>query len=264
MSEAPFLSLEHPIRFAHRGSRVLWPENTMFAFDQAVTGLGYRYLEIDVRCSRDRVPMVIHDETLERTTNGSGPIAEWDAADLVLLDAGYRFDEESDYPLRGRGISIPTLAEVYATFPGAHLNIDLKAAGIEWEVAEVIRRSDAEDRSLIGSFRDGRIARFRRITKGRVAVSAGPRAAMAMYTASRIGLSAPGSIAAYQLPYEIGALKIDRRLVDAVHRAGAHLHLWTVNDPELMNRFLDIGVDGIVTDRPDLLNDVVDERKHSA
>lgn len=256
----PYLSLEHPIRFAHRGSRVLWPENTMHAFDAAVSGLGYRYLELDVRCSGDGVPMVFHDATLERTTNAAGPITDWRAEDLRSLDAAYRFGEDEGFPLRGSGIGIPTLEDVFSTFPGVHVNIDLKAPDIEWQVAEVILELGAEDRALIGSFHDVRIAKFRRITKGRVAVSAGPRAVAAMYTASRFGLAAPGRFQAYQIPFRVGVIEVSRRMVDAVHRAGAHLHLWTVNEPEDMRKYLELGVDGIVTDRPDLLNEVLAER----
>lgn len=260
MTDVPFLTAEHPIRFAHRGSRILWPENTMYAFDRAVTDLGYRYAELDVRCSADGVPMVFHDQSLPRTTNGVGPVAEWSAADLGTLDAGYHFAPGDGYPMRGAGIRIPTLEEVYRTWPALHLNIDLKAAGIEWQVAEVIRRCDAEERSLIGSFHDQRIARFRRITRGGVAVSAGPTAAMAMYSASRVGLTSRSTVAAYQLPYRVGVIQIDARLIGAVHRAGAQVHVWTVNDPLDMHRLLGMGVDGIVSDRPDVLNAVVAER----
>lgn len=261
MTDVPYLAAEHPIRFAHRGSRLLWPENTMRAFSGAVEDHGYRYLELDVRCSADGVPMVFHDQSLERTSNGAGPIAAWSAADLATLDAGYHFAPGDGHPLRGAGITIPTLEELLRTWPDVRLNIDLKAPGIEWQVAEVIRRCDAEERILIGSFYDQRIARFRRITRERVAVSAGPTAAMAMYTASRVGRSARSAAVAFQLPYRFGVIRIDRRLIAAVHRAGAQLHVWTVNEPADMRRLLDMGVDGIVTDRPDLLNDVLAERE---
>jgi glycerophosphoryl diester phosphodiesterase len=122
----------------------------------------------------------------------------------------------------------------------------------------VIRAFDAEHRTLIGSFTDRRIARFRRITRGRVAVSAGPRAAASMYVASRTGRTIHRKVQAYQVPFNYRGAKIDGKLIDAVHRAGAHIHLWTVNEPADMRRFIDMGVDGIVTDRPDLLNEVMD------
>ena len=252
-----YFSIEHPIRLAHRGSRVLWPENTMFAFAGAVEELGYHYLELDVRLTADRVPVVFHDATLERTTSGTGKIADYTLDDLQSIDAAYHFDPAHDYPMRGTGISISPLEELYRTWPEVRLNIDLKAPGEEWAVAEVIRAADAEHRSLIGSFYDRRIARFRRITQGQVAVSAGPTAAAAMWSASRGGRTTRRRVQAYQLPFDYRGFKIDEKLVDSIHRAGAHLHLWTVNDPDDMRRFLDMGVVGIVTDRPDVLNDVL-------
>jgi glycerophosphoryl diester phosphodiesterase len=259
--EFAYFAAEHPIRFAHRGSRTLWPENTMYAFAKAVDDLGYRYVELDVQLTRDREVVVFHDPTLDRTTNGTGPVSAWGLEDLKLLDAGYRMESEGDHPFRNRDIQIPTLEEVYRTWPDLHLNIDLKAPGSEWPVAEVIRSLGAEDRTLIASFHDRRIARFRRITKGAVATSAGPRQIMAMLAASRFGRSFAAGIQAFQIPHDYRGLSIGPRLVEAVHRSGCQIHLWTVNDPGDMARYLDLGVDGIMSDRPDLLNDVVAERK---
>ncbi len=253
-----YFSVERPIRFAHRGSRILWPENTMPAFAGAVEDLGYHYIEIDVRLTADGIPVVFHDATLERTTDAEGNIADRTLADLADVDAAYHFDPEHDYPLRGTGVGISTLEELYRTWPDVRLNIDLKAPGEEWVVAEVIRSADAEHRTLIGGFNDRRIARFRRITGGRVVVSAGPTASLSMYAASRIGRTVRGGFQAYQLPFNYRGMKVDRKLIDAVHRSGAHLHLWTVNEPTDMKRFIDMGVDGIITDRPDLLNEVLD------
>ncbi len=260
-SDRPYFSHEHPIRFAHRGSRILWPENTWHAFDGAVDDLGYRYVETDVRVTRDDVVVVFHDETLERTTNGVGKIAEWDWEDLRHLDAAYHFSPDGDeYPLRGTGVGIPRLDDTFERYPGTCFNIDLKAPGSEWPVADVIALHKRTDSVLIGSFSDRRIARFRRITKGRVATSAGPSAAMAMYAASRLGRTSRRPVDAYQLPYTIKGASVGPRLVDAVHRAGAQIHVWTVDDPQDMRALLDLGVDGIVTDRPDLLNYVLEER----
>lgn len=252
-----FFSVEHPIRFAHRGSRILWPENTMHAFAGAVEELGYHYLEIDVRLTSDHVPVVFHDAKLNRTTNGEGKVADHTLAEIQAVDAAYHFDPERDYPLRGTGIGVSTLEELYGTWPEVRLNIDLKDPGEEWAVAEVVRGFDAEHRTLIGSFTDRRIARFRRITRGRVAVSAGPATAASMYLASRTGRTIHRKVQAYQLPFDYRGAKIDDKLIDAVHRAGAHIHLWTVNEPDDMRRFIEMGVDGIVTDRPDLLNEVM-------
>jgi len=230
----------------------------MHAFAGAVEDLHYHYIEIDVRLTSDHVPVVFHDAKLDRTTSGKGKVAEHTLAEIQTVDAAYHFDQENDYPLRGTGIGVSTLEELYGTWPDVRLNIDLKGPGEEWAVAEVIRAFDAEHRTLIGSFTDRRIARFRRITRGRVAVSAGPTAAASMYVASRTGRTIHRKVQAYQLPFNYRGVKIDNKLVDAVHRAGAHIHLWTVNEPDDMRRFIDMGVDGIVTDRPDLLNEVMD------
>lgn len=248
----PYFSHEHPIRLAHRGSRILWPENTMTAFQGAV-GLGYRYLEIDVHVSSDGRVVVFHDDSLERLTDGVGKV--WDRTwnELRTLDAAHNFKPDEGFPLRGTGLSIPLLAELLQAFPDALLNIDLKQAGIEEVVASEIERLSAQDRVLIGSFRDWRIREFRRLTQGRVAVSAGPRELAQAVAACRIGLPVRGIADALQIPRRI----VSARLVDSAHKAGKQVHAWTINDPDQMKALLAIGVDGIITDRPDVLNEVV-------
>ena len=253
-----YLGREHPVRLAHRGSRVLWPENTHHAFDGAVE-LGYVYIETDIRVTSDGVVVVFHDETLERTTNGVGKVSDWNWDALSALDAAYNFSPDGEsFPLRGMGIGISRLEDTLAEYPDVNFNVDLKAKDSEWLVAEVVVRMKRHDSVLIGGFVDTRIARFRRITKGTVATSAGPSAAMAMYTASRIGKSLRSKADAYQLPATMRGVSLDRKLVDAVHAAGAHVHVWTVNEEHEMQRFLALGVDGIVTDRPDILNNVLE------
>jgi glycerophosphoryl diester phosphodiesterase len=255
----PYLSAEYPLRFAHRGSRVLWPENTAEAFQGAVD-LGYRYVETDVRITKDRVVVVFHDATLERTTNGAGPVDRWDFADLKRLDAAYWFDEANGYPRRGTGVRVRSLAEVFETWPDVHFNIDLKGPDLEWAVGDVIKRHGMEHKVMIGSFVDHRISRFRRITRGEIATSAGPATVLAMVTASRLGRTVRRPAQAYQLPFDHRAVPIDHKLIDAIHAAGAQLHTWTVNEAVDMHRLLTLGVDGIVSDRPDILNEVLGER----
>jgi glycerophosphoryl diester phosphodiesterase len=265
MTHPPYLTHEHPIRFAHRGSRLLWPENTWRAFDGAIEGLGYSYVETDIRITRDGIVVVFHDETLERTTNGVGKVSDWDWEDLRHLDAGYRFspDDES-FPSRGTGVTISRLDDTFDRYPDVCFNIDLKAPRSEWAVAEVIARMRATERTLVGSFNDRRIAKFRRITKSSVATAAGPSASVAMYAASRVGRTVRRGVDAYQLPMKVRGGSVDQKLVDAIHESGAQLHVWTVNDSELMSDLLDLGVDGIVTDRPDILNEVLEERQHAS
>jgi glycerophosphoryl diester phosphodiesterase len=256
----PFLTHEHPIRFAHRGSRVLWPQNTMMAFQGAVD-LGLRYLETDVHVSRDGRVVVFHDDHLERLTDGSGMVWEHDWEHLRSLDAAHSFDPDGGFPLRGSGVRMPLLEEVLVSFPQVLVNIDLKQDGIESVVAGELRRLDALDRALIGSFDDDRIARFREETGGVVATSAGPNEARAAYRAALRGGPVESAADAFQVPERKGLTKvIRRRFVEAVHAAGKQVHVWTVNDPRRMRRLLDVGVDGIITDRPDLLDGVLAER----
>jgi glycerophosphoryl diester phosphodiesterase len=255
----PYLSAEYPLRFAHRGSRVLWPENTAEAFQGAVD-LGYAYIETDVRITRDGVVVVFHDDTLERTTNGTGAVDRWDFADLKRLDAAYWFDEAAGYPKRGTGVRVRSLDEVFEMWPNVRFNIDLKGPNLEWAVADVIKRRGMEHKTMIGSFVDHRIARFRRITRGEIATSAGPASVLAMVVMSRLRRTVRRPVQAYQLPFDYGTVPIDRKLVDSIHSAGAQLHTWTVNEAADMHRLLDLGVDGIVSDRPDVLKEVVQER----
>ncbi len=257
----PYLAAEHPLRLAHRGSRVLWPENTMPAFQGAVD-LGYRYLETDVRASADGVLYAFHDRTLERVTNGLGPIAEWRSDELDRLDAAFFFDPAGGHPRRGEGIRIPRLEEVLASFPDARVNVDVKAPETVPLLARLVLDHGLEERILVGSFFDARIRAFRRLTAGRVATSAGPVEVAACWLASRLGRVLATPADALQLPERArGREVIDARLVRAAHDAGKQVHVWTVDDPGRMMYFLDLGVDGIVTDRPDLLAEVVAGRE---
>ena len=256
----PYLDAEHPVRMAHRGSRELWPENTWHGFDACVSELGYRYIETDVQVTKDGVVVVFHDDTLERTTNGVGAVADWSWEDLSHLDAGYHFSPDGEsHPLRGQGVHISRLDATFDRYRDVRFNIDLKARGCEWPVAEVIAKEKRQDSVMVGSFSDRRLSRFRRITRDSVATSAGPQAALAMYAASRVGRTVHRPPKAYQLPFRMRGASVDTKLIEAVHAADAQIHLWTVNDPDDMARFLALGVDGIVTDRPDLLNVVVEE-----
>ena len=257
----PYLSHEHPIRLAHRGSRELWPQNTMVAFQGAVD-LGYRYIETDLHVSADGKVVVFHDDHLEDLTDGTGKVWDHDWDRLATLDAAFRFDPADGHPLRGGGIGIPLFAEAVATFPDVLWNLDLKQRGIERAVADEIDRLGIEDRVLIGSFHDARVKAFRRITGGRVATSAGPRETARALSAANLGMAPRGKSDAYQVPEGVGPLTVaGKRFVAAAHRAGKQVHVWTVNERDAMDRLLDLGVDGIITDRPDLLNEVLDERE---
>jgi glycerophosphoryl diester phosphodiesterase len=267
LSSRAFLQGPTPIAFAHRGGSLLWPENTMVSFEGAV-GLGCRYLETDVHLTKDGVLVTIHDATVDRTTDGSGLVRALTAAELKRFDAGYRFSADGGRarPFRGRGATIPTLAEVVEAFPEVHVNIDLKrhdAAMVE-AMAAFIEERGLEDRLLIASFDDGIIRAFRRRTEGRVATAAAGWETRLFWLASRLGLArfVRTGYDALQVPPRTGRLTVtDRRLLAAARRGRVQVHVWTVDEPAGMRRFLELGVDGIMSDRPDFLMQVLSEER---
>jgi glycerophosphoryl diester phosphodiesterase len=259
----PFLEGARPLAFAHRGGAKLWPENTMVAFQGAVQ-LGYRYLETDLRTTRDGIMVTIHDETLERISDSSGPVHALTLAELKRLDAGYRFslDGGQTFPFRGKGVTVPTLAEVTQAFPDICLNLDIKQKEppLVEALATFIEEQDAHDRILVGSFHDRILKEFRRRTGGRVATSAGSGEARLFWLASSLRLTRflRPAYDALQVPARQGPLSVvDRRFVQAAHRLGIQVHVWTVDESEEMPRLLNLGVDGLMSDRPDLLLDVL-------
>ncbi|MFQ5522278.1 MAG: glycerophosphodiester phosphodiesterase [Acidimicrobiia bacterium] len=250
-----------PVPIAHRGSRLLWPENTLPAFTGAVE-LGYRHLETDLHLTADGVLVCIHDDTVDRTTDGSGEVSSLSLGELKALDGGHRHAVGGEFPFRGQGIEVPAFEEVVTTFPEVHFVVDLKVDGLAVPLAEMIDRLDLYDRILVGSFSDHRLDEFRRLTGGRVATSTGPVLSRLWVIASRAGRGAGGEAQALQLPTHLRGVRIvDEKLVAAAHDAGLQIHVWTVNREEEMVRLLDLGVDGLVTDRPDLLRRLLMERE---
>lgn len=256
----PFFSDQTPLAIAHRGSRLLWPENTMEAFQNAVD-LGYRYLETDLHRTSDGVLVTFHDDTLDRTTDGTGPISRLSWEELTHLDAAYRFAPHEDFPRRGQGVRIPALSEVLEAFPDARLVLDLKQPGFEAELAGFLADHGAEDRVIVGAFSDARLARFRRASRGRVATSSGPAETLAIWTASRFRRPLRTKADALQVPEDFAfTVLADAKLVEAAEAAEKQVHVWTVNDPDHMARFLDAGVHALITDRPDTLKQLLESR----
>jgi glycerophosphoryl diester phosphodiesterase len=232
----------------------------MTAFQEAVN-LGCRYIETDLHVTKDGTIVTFHDDELERVTNGTGLIKDWEWNDLRTLDAAYHFKPEQGYPYRGKGIRIPSLEEAMETFPNVMFNVDLKQPDIEQAVARFIKEHGYEERMLIASFFDKRIRGFRSLSGGNVPTSTGRWETVAIWACARIGRSYHTPAAAVQVPARQGWLTVvDEKFIEAVHEIGVQVHVWVVNDPAEMSRLLDLGVDGIVTDRIDLLNNVVSER----
>ncbi len=249
-----------PLAIAHRGSRVLWPENTMEAFSQAVA-LGFRFLETDLHLTADGVLVCFHDDTVDRTTDGTGAVDSFSFDELASLDAGFRHNSLGGHPFRGKGVSIPSLEEAVTALPEVSFVVDLKADGQVRLLADLIERLSLQDRLIVGSFSDQRLEEFREATGGRVATSTGAMLSRMWLLASRVGRGAGGDASALQLPTQVRGIKVvDKKLVDTAHANGLQVHVWTVNDPVEMEAYLDLGVDGIISDRPDLLREVLISR----
>lgn len=252
-----FASLPPPRLFAHRGASGHGPENTLFAFHLGME-MGAPYLELDLWMSRDRHLVVIHDGTVDRTTDGSGSVKDMTLQEIQELDAGYRFFSEGEdpYPFRDKGISIPTLEEVLMAFPQAMLNIEVKDddPAMDAVLEEVLMHHMALDRVLLASESGAVLHRLRGRFRDRVATGTsreeGIRLAQWIGSGRRGEIHLPGQ--ALQIPDRLsGTDYITPELVEAAHGCGLEVHVWTVNEPERMNSLLDMGVDGIMTDFPD-------------
>jgi glycerophosphoryl diester phosphodiesterase len=244
-----------PIIYAHRGGAALRPENTIEAFDHGLA-VGADGLEFDVHLTKDDEVVIHHDDTLERTTSGRGRVVDFTQVELARVDAGCSFnDGNGAYPFRGRGICVPTLREVLRRYPAARLIIELKVGGsrLAERVVDEVRDANAVDRVAIGSFFSNALHAVRRYDPAIATGAAREETRWALYR-SWIGMSIGATpFREFQVPEWSGLTPIvTRRFVAAAHRAGVAVKVWTVNDPDAMRRLVSIGVDGLITDRPDL------------
>lgn len=240
----------------------------MPAFAKA-EGLPIDGLEMDIHSTADGVLAVIHDETVDRTTNGAGRVNDFTLEDLKRLDAGYRWtpDGGRSFPFRGQGITVPTLAEVFSAFPQLWMNVEIKQKkpSIVQDFAAMIRQLHVEDNVCAGSFDTPTIRAFRRACP-EVATAAFPREVLGLLVLHKLFLARlyRGKARVLQIPEYYGRRRIiDRRFVQAAHRKGLAVHVWTVNERADMKRLLEMGVDGLITDYPDrLVNLLETSRKY--
>ena len=242
------------IPFAHRGGarhpELEGLENTMAAFRHAVA-LGYRYLETDVHVTRDGVLLAFHDPHLDRVTDLSGAIADLTYAEVQAARVGGRE-------------RVPTLEELVDAFPGVRFNVDIKSRAAAAPLARFITGRSLEDRMMVGSFSPAALREFRRLTGGAVPTSAHPLE-IAAYLLSPSGRVAArllgGKPTALQVPVRHRRFirVVTPRFVRKAHAAGAEVHVWVVDDPDEIRRLHAMGVDGIFTDRTDVLREVLSE-----
>jgi glycerophosphoryl diester phosphodiesterase len=239
----PYLDWNGPIPFAHRGGASDVPENTMPAFEYAVN-LGYRYVETDVQVTSDGVLVAFHDNDLRRTCGRSGKISDlpWSEVQTALVD--------------GRA-PIPLLEDMLGTWPELRVNIDCKSDKAIAALVSAIRRTNSLPRLCLGAFSDTRMRTLRKELGPDACTALGPGAVAGL----RFGTLRSTSAMAAQVPVKQGPLTVtDKKFVDRAHRMGLAVHVWTIDDAAEMHRLLDLGVDGIMTDRPEVLRTVFQER----
>lgn len=240
------------IAFAHRGGayhpEIEGLENTLAAFSHAVA-LGYTHLETDVHLTKDGVLLAFHDAVLDRVTDRAGAVAELTLAEIREARIGGREQ-------------VPTFTALLEAFPDAHFNVDLKAPGTPGALARLAEERGIHDRLAVGSFSRFRIREFRRLTGGRVPTAADPLETAAWRVAPlAVARRAGDAFAAFQVPHRRGAVTVvTAGFVRRAHAAGKQVHVWTIDEAAEMHELIDLGVDGIFTDRTDVLKDVLEER----
>ena len=262
----PYFNSDEFLVIAHRGGRSLGPENTLYTFQQAAD-LGVGVLELDLRSTKDGHLVVIHDETVDRTTNGTGTVNSYDLDDLKKLDAAYRWSAKTaaSFPLRGQGIQVPTLSEVFEAFPELRVNIEIKDIRPDSlsKICRAIRDYNMMDNVMIASFDAGALDEFRSLCP-EVATSAGASEAIVFYWLQWLHLGsiyAPDA-QALQIPEKYGDnFIVNQRFLEAAHNRNMRVHVWTVNDANTMKQLIQLGVDGIMTDYPQRLLETLNAAK---
>jgi glycerophosphoryl diester phosphodiesterase len=249
-----------PVNIAHRGGKDIVPENTLEGFREGLR-VGTDVLEFEVHLTADGHLVAIHDDTVDRTTDGSGPVREKTLRELKGLDAGHWFtrDGGKTYPYRGQGITIPALEEIYREFSDVPVNVEIKEdqPDIERSLWQVVEQAEATDRTLVVSGKTSIIRRFREVSGGRVATGSSAMEILVFDLLRRLRLSRllRPSYRALQVPegYRNILRLVTPSFVRSAHQLGVRVDVWTINTEPDMRRVLGYGVDGIMTDRPDIL-----------
>ena len=260
-----YASAPQTLVIAHQGGDGVWPGDTLFAYEKSVE-LGADVLEMDAHITKDGQIVLMHDEMVDRTTNSTGLIEDMTLGELKKLDAAYQWsnDDGKTFPYRGQAIQVPTLEEVFQKFPQMRYVIEIKLTEnpIDKPLCDLIRKYNMQNKALIGSFHDVAMKNFR-ATCPEVATSAARnevRNYVLLGKAFLWGFIAP-KYQTIQPPYDpeesLGITIMTERFIRESHAKNIRVETWTVNDPELMKQYIEWGVDGIITDRPDLMLDVL-------
>jgi glycerophosphoryl diester phosphodiesterase len=254
-----------PLVIAHQGGDGVWPGDTMLAFENAVQ-IGSDVLEMDAHITKDGRIVLMHDEEVDRTTDGTGLIEEMTLEELKQLDAAYDWsnDDGATFPYRGQGLQVPTLDEVFEKFPHMRYVIEIKLTEnpIYQPLCDLIRNFNMQGRVIVGSFHDEALQNFRTACP-EVATSAARDEVTRYVLLGKVflwGFVAP-DYQTIQPPWDpeesLGITIVTERFIRESHLKNIRVEPWTVNDPDLMKQYIAWGVDGIITDRPDLLIEIL-------
>jgi len=255
-------TVERAERIAHGGGLGRAPANTLAALELAVTD-GADVLEVDAQLTADGVLVLMHDDTVDRTTDGAGRVADLTLADIRPLNAAFGYEGEPADRFAGDGIAVPTLAEALAAFPDHRWIVEIKpdTEDAARAMCETIRQAGMETRVLVGSFHDSAMDHFRTFCPA-VATGMARNEAFSFYAMARLGLAKLHTSPAHALqlpPRASGLDAIHPRLVSAARARGIALHVWTINEQQEMEALISRGVDGIITDRVDVMVNVQGE-----
>ena len=262
-----YFDVPKPMVIAHQGGDGLRPSNTLLAFQHAAD-LGVDVLEMDVHRTRDGALVLMHDATVDRTTDGSGALADMTLAEVKALDAAYHWPYQGDErPYRGRGVRVPTLAEVIERFPALRFNVEIKpdSAEVAGALCDALEHLDVTDRVLVASFHSSAMNGFRKACPS-VAASAYENEVRWFYLQYRLGLArfADPVASALQIPPATGGYDLARPgFIEAAAARGLHVDYWTINDPHQMRILVERGAGGLITDRPDVLLELLGRHPHS-
>tara|TARA_B100001250_G_scaffold410633_1_gene437483 strand:+ start:5469 stop:6368 length:900 start_codon:yes stop_codon:yes gene_type:complete len=246
---------------AHRGGLGLRPENTILAFQNA-DSLNVDVLEMDIHSSADGELVVIHDDTVDRTTNGVGRVSEINFKQLRQLDAAFNWQNNyGEIPYRGKGIRIPSLSEILKKFSHRRLLLEIKSNDVLTgeKICHSLRQYKMQDKTVVGSFHSKALNAFSlHCPKVPTSASSIHVGTFLLLHYLRLGFLYPNPPSAFQVPEHLGRLRlVDSRFIKQIQSLNSVVHVWTVNQPETMKKLIDLGVNGIITDYPDRLSQLL-------
>lgn len=251
-----------PLVIAHRGNPAKFPENSLEGFQDAAN-MGVDVLETDMCLTKDNRIVLAHDEEIDRVTEGSGEIKDYTLEDLLDFNIGYNYSRNAEYPFRIDPKRMITLEEFFERFPGHAFNLDLKpfSRRIVEEFVKIVKQYSVEDRIIVGSFHTANVNYLRQLLPD-IVTNASMAEVKRLVFSSKVGLH---GLFVRNPTYQCIQIPIERRgitlltptILDHMHKKGVGVHIWTVNERTEMERLIEMGVDGIFTDDPKLLLDVL-------